>query len=282
MHQVFLSHSSKDHAVCQQLYADLLNLGFQVWYDEVALEPGDSLIEKIGSSLQSSNVLAVVLSENSVKSTWVTKEVAVALHGHLAGAKIRVVPIRLDDSDLPPFLVDFKYVDFRPDANRQLEFARLVKMLLRTDREEAVLLRLVSGHAHCHADDEHSSHYCASSTRTPSDETVPDARPSYWLASDGNPAELTLDLPRVHPIRLVRLLNTSNQARGDRGASYGKLWFSAPGTDRFGLWEGAIPPYPEWLTLWFDTIPAGSVTFELTKWHGKGGGLNCLEVYAEE
>ena len=148
MHHVFLSHSSKDHEDTRTLYNDLIDLGFRVWFDEVAMEPGDSLIKKIGSAIRSSMNLAVILSHNSVNSQWVDKEISVALTGQLAGARIKVVPIRLDDAELPPFLSDIRYVDYRKGSNAKLEFARLVKMLLASTSGEGTLLRLVSTNAH--------------------------------------------------------------------------------------------------------------------------------------
>ena len=51
MHHVFLSHSSLDHDVTREFYDNLVELGFRVWFDEVAMKPGDSLIEKIGGAL---------------------------------------------------------------------------------------------------------------------------------------------------------------------------------------------------------------------------------------
>lgn len=71
MQNLFLAHSSKDKEFARNLYDDLLKLGFRVWFDEVEMEPGDSLIQKIGSAIRSSMNLAVLLSKDSVSSKWV-------------------------------------------------------------------------------------------------------------------------------------------------------------------------------------------------------------------
>ena len=116
MHHVFLSHSSKDHNVALKFYDDLLKLSFRVWLDEVEMEPSDSLIQKIGIALRSSMNLAVLLSADSIGSQWVQKEVSIAVRDKLSGANVNVVPIRLDDTEPPPFLADIIPVDEGPEA----------------------------------------------------------------------------------------------------------------------------------------------------------------------
>lgn len=117
MHSVFLSHSSKDRELVFPLYMDLEKIGIKVWFDEVEMEPGDLLVDRIGSGLRSSMNLAVALSANSVNSKWVQKEVSIALTRQLAGSNVKVIPMRLDDAELPTFLSDVKYVDFRESGS---------------------------------------------------------------------------------------------------------------------------------------------------------------------
>lgn len=60
MHSLFLAHSSKDKEFAKNIYNDLISLGFRVWFAEVEMEPGDSLIDKIGSAIRSLMNLAVL------------------------------------------------------------------------------------------------------------------------------------------------------------------------------------------------------------------------------
>jgi hypothetical protein len=282
MHHVFLSHSSLDHDITREFYDDLLKLGFRVWFDEVAMEPGDSLIEKIGDAIRSSINLAVLLSANSIQSRWVQEEVSVALTAKLAGAMVKVVPIRLDNTELPPFLSHIRYVDWREEDKKRLEFARLVKMLLSSPGQGGTLLRLVSQNAHAAATDQHSQRFDPAHVLTFSSETDEGTPRTYWLTANESPDTISLKLPRAYPIRLLRILNTQNERHRDRAARLASVQFSAGVAPKTNVWKGAVPPYPTWLNLWFDSVYADAVHVNIEEWAGLGGGLNCIEVYAEE
>ena len=79
--QLFLCHSSKDKEFVRRLASDLKELSVRVWLDEWELEPGDSLHDCIGSALQESAYVGVVLSPDSVASKWCNRELQTALEG---------------------------------------------------------------------------------------------------------------------------------------------------------------------------------------------------------
>ena len=280
MHHVFLSHSSKDHNIALKFYDDLLNLGFRVWLDEVEMEPAESLIEKIGIALRSSMNLAVLLSANSIDSHWVQKEVSIAVSDKLSGAEVNVVPIRLDDTTLPPFLSDIIPVDWRKEE--PLEFARFVKMLLSSSGRGGALLRLVSMNAHAKATEQIDHRFGPANVLTFSPETDSKAPRKYWLADNDSSATIFLELHRAYPIRLLRILNTQNQHVRDRAARLASVKFSTGQGSSFNVWSGGVPPYPTWLNRWFDSVYADTVHVEIEEWDGRGGGLNCIEVYVED
>lgn len=85
--QVFLSHTSSDKDVVEPIGVFLSKRGIKVWLDAWSLTPGDSLIDKIGEGLESSDRLVVFLSPESVESNWVRKEVATGLVMELAEDK---------------------------------------------------------------------------------------------------------------------------------------------------------------------------------------------------
>jgi len=282
MQNLFLAHSSKDKEFARNLYDDLLKLGFRVWFDEVEMEPGDSLIQKIGSAIRSSMNLAVLLSKDSVSSKWVEKEVSVAMTGQLAGSNINVIPIRLDDATLPPFLSDISYVDFRKSEKMKLEFARLVKSLLSSSIQQGTLLRLVSSNATVTATDQHHKKFDPSYVLFSSDESDPKSNRTYWLTSNDTEATISLKLPRSYPIRLLRILNTQNQQHKDRATHFISISFATGEEPSSTIWRGAVPAYDTWLNLWLDSMSANLVKVKIEKWAGLGGGLNCIEVYSEE
>lgn len=111
--RLFLSHSSADKAFVDRLATDLKADGTPVWYDKWELKVGDSLHEKIEEGISDSAWLAVVLSEHSVNSDWVQRELRAAQAKELRDKNVFVLPLLLDDCTIPLFLLDKLYADFR-------------------------------------------------------------------------------------------------------------------------------------------------------------------------
>jgi hypothetical protein len=110
---IFVSHSSRDKAIARGLSHHLKRLGIRLWIDEAEIRVGDSLIQKISEAVDRVDFLLVLLSQHSVASPWVTKEVNVALTQEICGQRIKVLPCLLTDCTIPPFLQDKKYADLR-------------------------------------------------------------------------------------------------------------------------------------------------------------------------
>ncbi len=71
---VFLSHASEDKSFVRRLARELMNSGLSVWYDDFALDVGDSLRRSIDSGLRNSRYGIVVLSRNFFKKEWPQRE----------------------------------------------------------------------------------------------------------------------------------------------------------------------------------------------------------------
>ena len=114
--QVFLCHAAEDKDVVEPVGSWLSDKGLHVWLDKWSMTPGDSLIEKIGEGIETSDRLVVFLSVHSVESKWVTKEVATGLVMELAedrglGEKF-VIPVLLSSCKVPIMLRDKIYANF--------------------------------------------------------------------------------------------------------------------------------------------------------------------------
>lgn len=126
---IFLSHSHFDKHFVRRLSGDLQNRGVQVWVDEAEMQVGDSLIEKTRSGIDTMDYLGAVISRHSVRSEWVRREIDVAMNQEIEGRRIKVLPILIDDSDLPGFLLGKLFVDFRKPEKYSDEFERLIGRL---------------------------------------------------------------------------------------------------------------------------------------------------------
>jgi uncharacterized protein YjbI with pentapeptide repeats len=94
----FISYSSKDEEFAKRLYADLQNEGVRCWFAPEDLKIGEKFRVRIDESIRLYDKLLLVLSENSVSSQWVEKEVETALEKEREQGKIVLFPVRLDDS----------------------------------------------------------------------------------------------------------------------------------------------------------------------------------------
>ncbi|MGR9107748.1 MAG: toll/interleukin-1 receptor domain-containing protein [Gammaproteobacteria bacterium] len=129
MTSVFLSHNSKDKAFARKLASMLSDSSVEVWIDEAELKVGDSLAQKIGSAIEKTDFLAVVLSHSSVNSPWVQKELALAMQKELAERRVTVLPILKESCEIPAFLRDKIYADFTDPTSYEAPFARLLHPL---------------------------------------------------------------------------------------------------------------------------------------------------------
>ena len=109
---VFISHSSKDKNFVRKLAADLVENGVQVWLDEQRILVGDSISEKIAQGIAESDFFLVVISQNSVESAWVQKELSGAIVREIERRRVTVMPVKLDDAEIPTSIRDKKYADF--------------------------------------------------------------------------------------------------------------------------------------------------------------------------
>lgn len=94
----FISYSSKDEELAQRLHADLQSQGVRCWFAPEDLKIGECFRQRIDEVIRVSDRLLLILSENSVASSWVEKEVETAMESEDEQKKMILFPVRLDDS----------------------------------------------------------------------------------------------------------------------------------------------------------------------------------------
>lgn len=129
MSSVFLSHSHKDKPFARKLTADLRHAGHIVWIDEAEILVGDSLVEKIREGIDSVDFVAAILSVTSIDSEWVKKELDLASNREIDEKRVVVLPILLDDVELPGFLKGKSYANFKEEGQYQNGLSDLLKRL---------------------------------------------------------------------------------------------------------------------------------------------------------
>lgn len=130
---VFISYSSKDSDFVEKLSLNLVKSRINVWLDKWAMQPGDSLIEKIQLGLIESSFLLVILSKNSVESQWCKKEINSGLLRELEEKKVVIIPILLEECEIPLFLKEKLYADFTGEFDKG--FQTLIRPLKKLSSE---------------------------------------------------------------------------------------------------------------------------------------------------
>lgn len=137
MASIFLSHSHADKEIARRLARDLRAAGVTVWLDEAELGIGDSLVAKIGQAIDATDFLGVLLSSDSIRSEWVSREVEIALTRDIAGRTFTVLPLLVADCSIPPFLRGQVYADFRDTAKYDQELSGLLERLGAAQQESS-------------------------------------------------------------------------------------------------------------------------------------------------
>ena len=92
------SYSSKDESFAKRVHADLQGKGVRVWFAPEDLKIGDKFRSRIDEAIRVYDKLLIVLSENSINSAWVEKEVETAFEKEQKEKRTVLFPVRLDDA----------------------------------------------------------------------------------------------------------------------------------------------------------------------------------------
>ena len=94
----FISYSSQDQAFAERLFADLQAKGVRCWFAPHHMRIGDEIRSRIDESIRVFDKLLLLLSEHSIRSWWVKKEVETAFDKEQQHNKLVLFPIKLDDT----------------------------------------------------------------------------------------------------------------------------------------------------------------------------------------
>jgi len=127
---IFLSHTSEDKPFVRRLKESLENHGVtKVWLDEAEIQIGDSLIKKIDEGLRMTKYIGVILSPRSIKSNWVEKELEIAMNREIGTGEVVVLPLVMEECDLPTFLQGKLYADFYSPEKYDESLQKLLRRL---------------------------------------------------------------------------------------------------------------------------------------------------------
>ena len=121
---VFLVHAHSDREVVHKLYTRLIKDGIHAWLDAENLQPGQDWQNEIRKAILQSDVILVCLSRGFDKQQgYRHEELKIALEKAklLIGDEIFIIPVRLEECDMPESLRHLHRVDlFKPGGYKKL------------------------------------------------------------------------------------------------------------------------------------------------------------------
>jgi hypothetical protein len=96
-HSCFISYSSKDDEFAKRLHSRMRQAGLRVWFAPEDMKGGEYSDEQIDRAIHLHDRLLLVLSENSIQSKWVEREIRKARKVERAEKRRKLFPITLTD-----------------------------------------------------------------------------------------------------------------------------------------------------------------------------------------
>jgi len=93
----FISYSSRNEDFVKRLHADLQENGVRCWYAPEDMKIGDKMRDAIDQAIRVKEKLLLVLSEDSITSSWVEKEVETAFEEESRSKRLILFPIMIDN-----------------------------------------------------------------------------------------------------------------------------------------------------------------------------------------
>ena len=113
----FISYAHVDEEFCRLLTRDLRDIGIKVWFADEDIKGGQKILKQIYNAIQRYDRLLLVLSEASINSDWVAKEIKRARKREQKEGKEVLFPIRLSSMDI---IDNWELMDGSDDLAREV------------------------------------------------------------------------------------------------------------------------------------------------------------------
>jgi hypothetical protein len=112
LYRAFISHAHTDKDFVGSLYSWLKErAGIPIWYDTYNLSTSATISTDIANAISQCRNMIIVLSNASLKSGWVDEEYNFAIGQRAKYKQFRIIPIRIEDCEIPGFLQTTKWID---------------------------------------------------------------------------------------------------------------------------------------------------------------------------
>jgi hypothetical protein len=118
-YHVFISYSSRWRDWAKELVENLESHKLRIFIDQKDLRPGDQLANALQAGLARSHGSIVLLTRAWLESAWCQEEATVLLKRSVEEKDFRLIPLLLEDIDLPPLWASRLFLNFRNQAHPQ-------------------------------------------------------------------------------------------------------------------------------------------------------------------
>jgi len=110
----FISYSKTSRGFASELAKSLKAAGFKVWLDQLDIPTGARWDDEVEKALTQCEIFMVILTQQSIASHNVKDEI-----GYAIDSNKRIMPILLENVNIPFRLRRFQYVDFTNKSNEE-------------------------------------------------------------------------------------------------------------------------------------------------------------------
>ncbi|MFH1680576.1 MAG: toll/interleukin-1 receptor domain-containing protein [Candidatus Eisenbacteria bacterium] len=132
---VFLSYANADRTYAKLIARDLSTRGIDVWYDEWSSRVGRAVDSMLSQAVGSMGWFVVLVSRASLASRWVGHEIDCARRLSRESGKPTILPAAVEDTELPAWVTNTVFADFRADYRDGFErlFERIAELEVRDE-----------------------------------------------------------------------------------------------------------------------------------------------------
>ena len=120
MYDFFLSFTEENRRIADVVRTCLANSGYSCFYQFSSIEPGANFVQRISEGLEESDVLIALFSPAYFSSDWAQTELHSAFADDPGNRRESIVPLLIQDADIPRPFNTLDYVDCRLLSDAQL------------------------------------------------------------------------------------------------------------------------------------------------------------------
>lgn len=131
---VFISHTSINKPEIEDLIPFLNAANLPIWYDDVSIDYGDSIVKKVQEGIKDSGAVIFWITKEFLESNWCQIEMESFLNRLAGKADILILPIvsdEVDNEDLPLFLLNKKYLKVKKEDTLEVIAKNVIPTLKR-------------------------------------------------------------------------------------------------------------------------------------------------------